>query len=206
MSTAPRTSFVPDTAMPDVWDAILATARWYPSPHNSQPIRVRVVAADRAEIYYDLDRGLPAEPYGIPFGSVCAGIFLELLAIAAHALGFTVDERVNSADMDYTADDRMHSVAVVTLAPAPQPVADLDPALTVARRTSRLPCSSRQVDQAVFDELAREAARWGHRVGTTGARGIVDAIARFEPAHTVRRHRQRRGPPRVAHVVALLAS
>jgi hypothetical protein len=165
--------------MTGAWNDILHTVRWYPSPHNSQPLRVRVVDAQRAEIYYDLDRGLPAEPYGIPFGSVCAGIFLELVKIAAHGLGLAVDERVSAADMDFTADDRMHPVAVVTLAPSAGPVDDLDPALITARQTSRLPYSSRRVDRAVIDELARESDRWGHRLGVTAEPGIVRTIARL---------------------------
>jgi hypothetical protein len=49
----------------------------YPSPHNSQPIKVRVLDEFRAEFFYDLDLGLPAEKFGIPFGHVCAGVFLE---------------------------------------------------------------------------------------------------------------------------------
>lgn len=165
--------------MTGIWNDILQTIRWYPSPHNSQPMRVRIIDAHRAGIYYDLDRGLPAEPYGIPFGSVCAGIFLELFAIAAHGLGFEVVECVSGADMDFTADDRMHLVAVVTLVPSRHPVDDLDPALITARRTSRLPYSSAPVDQGALDTLTQEAGRWGHRLMTTDEPDIGDAIARL---------------------------
>lgn len=165
--------------MTAVWDELLRTVRRYPSPHNSQPMRVRVVGAHRADVCYDLDRGLPAEPYGIPFGSVCAGIFLELLAIAAHALGFEVVEQVNPAGMDVTSDDRLHPVAVVTLVPGGGRVEDLDPALIAARATSRLPYAPRPVAAEALTDLAREAARFGHRAAVTADHDIVRGVARL---------------------------
>ena len=45
-----------------------------------------------ADLFYDLDRGLPAESYGIPFGHVCAGVFLESLTVVAAARGLRVVE------------------------------------------------------------------------------------------------------------------
>jgi len=62
----------------DDLDRILDLARWYPSPHNSQPMVVGR-RRDGLDLYYDLDRGLPAEPYGVPFSFVCAGTFIETL-------------------------------------------------------------------------------------------------------------------------------
>jgi hypothetical protein len=106
----------PRADMVAVWRQIVRTVRWYPSPHNSQPLRIRVVDELRAEIFYDMDRGLPAEPYGIPFGSVCAGIFLELFAITAHEMGFEVDEDICLGDMDFTAAGRHGRVAPGTAA------------------------------------------------------------------------------------------
>ena len=43
------------------WPAIVELARHYPSPHNSQPIVLVPVDETTATIWYDLDRGLPAE-------------------------------------------------------------------------------------------------------------------------------------------------
>lgn len=162
-----------------IWHDILQTVRWYPSPHNSQPIRVRITNPYRAELSYDLDRGLPAEPYGVPFGFVCAGIFVELVAIAAHGLGFHVDERLRDDDMDFAAAHRLHPLGVLTLTPARRPVVDLDPALISERRTSRLPYQPRVVDPSVLDRLEVEARRWGHRLTTTADQGLVDAVIRI---------------------------
>jgi phenylacetate-CoA ligase len=88
-----------------------------------------------------MDRGLPAEPYGIPFGSVCAGIFLELFAITAHGLGFEVDEDICLGDMDFAAADRLHRVGTVALRRAPRPIDGYRPQrVDVARR--RVPIKS----------------------------------------------------------------
>jgi hypothetical protein len=79
--------------LPGPWSPILDDARHYPSPHNSQPIMVRVTGESTAEVFYDLDRGLPAENFGIPFGHVCAGVFLESLATAAAGHGWAAPSR-----------------------------------------------------------------------------------------------------------------
>ena len=49
------------TGLPGPWPVLLDEVRRYPSPHNSQPITVRVLDERRAQVFYDLDRGLPAE-------------------------------------------------------------------------------------------------------------------------------------------------
>src|SRR5215218_6963933 len=97
----------PAAATTSAWDEILRYARRYASPHNSQPIKLRVAGA-RAALFYDLDLGLPAESYGIPFGSVCAGVFIETVSIAAHALGYRVAEALDYTPMDFGRGDRLH--------------------------------------------------------------------------------------------------
>src|SRR6187431_2186741 len=59
-------------------------------------MRVRVESDDSASVFYDLDRGLPAESFGIPFGHVCAGVFLESLAVVAASAGYTVRDELRS--------------------------------------------------------------------------------------------------------------
>jgi hypothetical protein len=165
--------------MASVWTGILREVHRYPSPHNSQPIRVRIVDEHRADLYYDVDRGLPAEPYGIPFGHVCAGIFVELLSIAAHAQGFEVVEDLRFDAMDFDDDDRLHALGRVTLVAHGQPVPDLDVTLLARRRTSRLPYDARTVPGNVLAELDAEARHWGHRLASTTGRATVDRIVRI---------------------------
>lgn len=156
-------------------DRILDLARWYPSPHNSQPIVVGR-RGDALDLYYDLDRGLPAEPYGVPFGFVCAGTFAETLTIAAHALGYEVVASLRAEDMDFSGDDRLHALGSLTLTRQDGPVADLDAELILRRRTSRLPYDDVPVVPGALQAVAEEAARWGHRLRVTDDPAAVRAI------------------------------
>lgn len=166
-------------AMASVWTGILRAVHRYPSPHNSQPIRVRINDEHRAELYYDLARGLPAEPYGIPFGHVCAGVVVELLVIAAHAQGFEVVEDLRVDDMDFAAGDRLHPLGRVTLVPCSQPPADIDIALIARRRTSRTAYDARTVPADVLSRIDGEARRWSHRLASTTDSATVRRIVRI---------------------------
>lgn len=161
------------------WDAILERARLYPSPHNSQPIRVRVLSESRAEVFYDLDRGLPAENFGIPFGHVCAGVFLESLDVAAAAAGFAVTERLHLADMDFDAKDRMHPLATVTLtAAAPDAATRARVEAFDMRRTNRRPYDSRPVPEPELEGVVALARVAGQSFGWSTDRDVVDDIIR----------------------------
>jgi len=161
--------------MATTWDRILMYARRYPSPHNSQPIRLRI-DGPRAELFYDLDRGLPAESYGAPFGSVCCGVFVEAVSIAAHGLGCEVFEELDFTPMDFDGRERLHSLGVLTLQPSATPIEDLDPELMLTRRTSRLRYEPRPAPAAVTEEAQRMAAAHGHVLGTSSERRLVDEI------------------------------
>lgn len=101
----------------NTWHDIIEEARWYPSPHNSQPIKIKILSDRAAEVFYDLDLGLPAENYGIPFGHVCVGVFLEALSVVAEAKGFSVSEAIDYSPLDFDSQTRLHSLGRVTLLP-----------------------------------------------------------------------------------------
>lgn len=167
------------TAVPSPWGEILDAARAYPSPHNSQPIRVRVLDGATAEVFYDLDRGLPAESFGIPFGHVCAGVFLESLAVVAAASGFTVTESLALAEMDFDGADRLHPIATVTLEPREVGAEDRERrAAYDARRTNRRPYNNAAVpsaDLAAIEEISRAA---GHSFAASSDPELVADVIR----------------------------
>ncbi len=154
------------------WRRVLEYTQRYPSPHNSQPMKVRV-DGDTLHLFYDKRRGLPAEPYGIPFGSVCVGVFVESVCIAAHALGFRVAERLDFSPMDFDDPEPLHRAGSLTLLPSVDPPEDLDPQLLLVRRTSRLPYDARTVPADVLAEAVDEAARHGHVLRVTGDERLV---------------------------------
>jgi hypothetical protein len=159
------------------WIDLVERARRYPSPHNSQPIKLRIVGDHEAQIFYDLDLGLPAENYGIPFGHVCAGVFLESLCTVAAASGYSVIESLQHGDMDFDSAERLHPLGAVRL--EPHTVGDEDLARLAAydaRQTSRRPYEERMVPDAVVTAVADVAQASGQRFRVSSERGMVDKI------------------------------
>lgn len=165
--------------MTDVWHRIATVAHRYPSPHNSQPMRLRPVDATTAELYYDLARGLPAEPGGASFGFVCAGVLIELVAIVAHDLGLTLQTSLRGEDLRFDGPDRLQHIGTVRLHRSEPTPVDLDPALIALRRTSRVPYAHRRLPAPLIDELAAEAAAAGHRWSDTCEPAHIRAIMRI---------------------------
>ena len=167
----------------DAWGAIIEDASRYPSPHNSQPIKISPLSRTRAAVYYDLDLGLPAESFGIPFGHVCAGVFLESLRVCAQARGYRLHEDLRHSDMDFDAPDRLHFIGEVTLVPQPADAGDL--ALYeafLARQTSRRPYDNTLVDPAAVAEAEATARHHGHEFRSTSDPSLVRRLVHVNQA------------------------
>ncbi|GAA4804782.1 hypothetical protein GCM10023200_47680 [Actinomycetospora chlora] len=165
--------------LPGPWRTLLDEARRYPSPHNSQPITVRVHDDRRADLFYDLDRGLPAENFGIPFAHVCVGVYLESLATVAAAHGWAVHEDLRLTEMDFDSPRRQHLLGHLELAPVPVTTEAREQSEAFhRRRTSRRPYDRRPVDPRDTAEVAAIAAAMGQEFGRTGERGLVDDLIR----------------------------
>lgn len=165
------------------WLSIVEDARNYPSPHNSQPIKLRPVDETTAELYYDLDLGLPAESFGIPFGHVCAGVFLESLRTVAEGLGYGVEESLDHGDMDFGGTDRLHHLGTLRL--VPRPVSDAARArlaLFRSRQTSRRPYDARLVPDDVVAAATDVAGTAGHVFRTTADRAVVRRLVHINQA------------------------
>lgn len=161
------------------WCELLEHARRYPSPHNSQPIKVRVTGEHTADFFYDLNLGLPAENYGVPFGHVCAGVFLESLATVAAANGFRVVERLEHHDMDFESADRLHLLGSLQLEASD--TRDEDRARLAAygvRQTSRRPYDAKPVPDAVVTAVAAVAQASGQVFVTSTVPETVAQIIR----------------------------
>jgi hypothetical protein len=165
------------------WPRIVEDARSYPSPHNSQPIKLRPVDSRTAEIYYDLDLGLPAESFGIPFGHVCAGVFLESLRTVAEGLGYGVEERLDHGELDFGGVDRLHHLGTVTLAPR-SVSAEARERLELfrTRRTSRRPYDARLVPDDVVAAATEVARAGGHTFRTSADRRTVRRLVHINQA------------------------
>jgi hypothetical protein len=149
------------------WHQIAPFAQRCPSPHNTQPFRLRITGEHSADLLFLPRRGLPtADPLG-RFTWLTAGIFAEIVAIAAHALGYALEEHWDHRPMYKDGDTETPQVlARLTLSDAQKRVPDLDPQLILDRHTSRLPYDGRPVPAEVIAELKTEAERTGHRFET----------------------------------------
>lgn len=70
---------------------LLQLANNYPSPHNGQPIRVKVIDDGHLELYFDRSRGLQATDISFLFSYVSMGVFSEHLIFSGKALGHQVN-------------------------------------------------------------------------------------------------------------------
>lgn len=170
--------------LPTSWASIIEQVRLYPSPHNSQPIKLQVHDQFRATVFYDMDLGLPAENFGIPFAHVCAGVFLESLRTVAQAQGYDVQEDIDEAELDFAASRRLHPVAQVrlqpaTLSPSQQEQAEARVQAFLRRRTSRRPYRKQLVPEHVVNQARELAHRHGHSFATTTDPACLKRLVRL---------------------------
>lgn len=167
-----------------LWLEIVEDVRWYPSPHNSQPMKLRPISETSARVYYDLDLGLPAESFGIPFGHVCAGVFLESLSVVAAARGYRTIEALDHSEMDFDAVDRLHLIATVRLEPTgadgeTRSAAQRRLAAFRSRQTSRRPYDSRIVGDEILSAASSIAAEQGFDFRSTVDARMVSSLVQI---------------------------
>lgn len=57
-----------------LWEDIIEFARWAPTPHNTQPVRLKPLNGTEAELYYDNSRALPEGDPPARFAHAAIGI------------------------------------------------------------------------------------------------------------------------------------
>jgi nitroreductase len=148
----------------ETWHKIAEYARWAPSPHNTQPSRLKVIDDTHAQVLFVPSRGLYiADPSG-RFTEAAFGIFVEICKIAAASLGYRLEYKYRLEDLYKNGDhETPQAIADLTLIPDAG-VHDMPAELILKRHTSRLPYNNRKVPEATVKELQAEAERWGHRM------------------------------------------
>jgi nitroreductase len=145
------------------WEEIATLARLAPTPHNTQPFRIRPLSARVAQIVALRERMLPVEDTDNLYVLSSFGIFAETLERAARHFGVHLSV---TPDADVAPAAIGPGVGPVVLGRAevlghclPQ---DERTALE-SRRTSRLPYEDRLVAPHILGELGRIAVAYGHR-------------------------------------------
>jgi hypothetical protein len=150
------------------WERISELARLAPTPHNTQPFRLRPISEREAELVLLPSRLLPEEDRENRYLYAAIGIFGEALVLAARANGQTATITPAPFPGVLTLDAPETVVARVTLDPAEKTSDDAKDeaarALLKSRRTSRLPYHPRPVDEKVQARLIALTESFGHRL------------------------------------------
>src|SRR5262245_23568361 len=161
------------------WLEIARHAHRAPSPHNTQPYRLKIVSERDAEVVFLPRRGLyVADPLG-RFTWLTAGVFIEICSIAAHSLGCELEITYDLSPMYANGDvERPQTIARLRLLPHSRPIDDLPAELILKRQTSRLPYDGSMCPPQVIAHLKAEARRHNHefetRVDAEAIRWVIE--------------------------------
>jgi hypothetical protein len=161
------------------WVAIAELARRAPTPHNTQPFRIRPQNAASAELVLLCERLLPREDHGNLYMASSAGIFMAAVERAGAQLGLHVEcravEHLDPAPLERTAQRILigHAEVTGTFVPVPQPE------LVELRRTSRLPYADRLVDADVLARFGDVVSPFGQRLSIVSDRAVVERVLRL---------------------------
>jgi hypothetical protein len=145
------------------WRELAELARLAPTPHNTQPFRIRPLNARVAQIVILRERMLPVEDAGNLYVLSSFGIFAETLECAGRHFGLEVTVTAYP-DVEPSAIERGSGPVVLGLVQVGGRCTPEDQrTILEARRTSRLPYEDRLVDPRALDEFAGIAASHGHR-------------------------------------------
>jgi len=146
-----------------VWYKIAQYARYSPSPHNTQPSRLKIISDNHAQVIFIPSRGLyVADPSG-RFTYAAFGAFIEISKIAAASLGFNLSYKYQLQPL-YPGGDHKTPQVIADLFLEKKDVKDIDASLILKRHTSRLPYNNLVVDSKIINELQIEAEKWGHNL------------------------------------------
>jgi len=173
---------VPTAARPATsigpWHELAGLARLAPTPHNTQPFRIRPLNARVAQIVILRERMLPVEDTGNLYVLSSFGIFAETLECAGRHCGLEV-KVTPYPDVEPSAIEPGTGPVVLGLVEVTGRCAPEDQrTLLEARRTSRLPYEDRLVDPRALDEFASIAASHGQRFEAFSDPSVVREVLR----------------------------
>jgi nitroreductase len=160
------------------WEEIASLARLAPTPHNTQPFRIRP-RGDEADLVLLADRLLSREDHGNLYVASSFGIFAATLERAARHFGYQVTVQPVANVDPQTLHQRGPQVVIgharLTGRCAPTP----EEALLDARRTSRLPYHDRLIDPVALRDLDNAVTAGGHRFIHHDDPGVVRPLLRL---------------------------
>lgn len=142
--------------MNSVWEPILQVALRTPSPHNTQPWRVRIISDRRATLFMDVARTLPDEDTTGHFLLCAMGMFLESLRIVSANAGHTLQHTL----IDQRGPGPLIRFAELAL-DGPSNASAWPDHLFQIRKTSRLPSNGARIPPTLTAWLKGLPPRYG---------------------------------------------
>ena len=145
------------------WSRIADLARHAPTPHNTQPFRIRPRDANSADVIVMRERLLPREDHGNRYMASALGILAVTMRLAARQLGLELDVSpdltIDPATLHTSGERVVIGTATITGTCAALPNSDL----LATRRTSRVPYDDRVVGPSVVNAFDAVVTDGGHR-------------------------------------------
>jgi len=160
------------------WQQLAELARLAPTPHNTQPFRIRPLSARVAQIVILRERMLPVEDTDNLYVLSSFGIFAETLACAGRHLGLTLATTLAEAIEPAAIGPGTGPVVLGCVEIEGRCAAEEHRTVLEARRTSRLPYEDRRVDSRALDEFTCIAASHGHRFESFTDPAVVQDVLR----------------------------
>ncbi len=161
---------------PEAWELVSELARFAPTPHNTQPFRLRPLDARTAEVVILRERMLPVEDTGNLYVLASFGIFAETIERAGRHFGLDVVVTPDTGVLPGAIEPGSGPVVLGRAEIRERCAATDERTVLEARRTSRLPYDGRLVAPRVLTELAGIAAASRHRFESTDAPEVVSEV------------------------------
>jgi hypothetical protein len=167
------------------WEDIARLARLAPTPHNTQPFRIRPRSPSLADLVLVAERLLPEEDHGNLYVLSSFGIFVAVLERAGRQFGRRI-EVTPVASLDPGVLSKASGAIVLGEARLTAEIA-AEPCdvLLDARRTSRLRYHDRDIAPAALAELVDVARRGGHRLLVQSDPAVVRPLLSLNAAAIV---------------------
>jgi hypothetical protein len=152
------------------WESILETAIYTPSPHNTQPWRLRIESDRRATLYLERGRMLPDEDASGQFLRCAMGMFLEAMTIIAANSGWRLTNQLS-----HPTGDRFIRFAELELDAAP-PTSRFSSDLFRCRFTSRLGSNGTPIAPPIAAQLKAFEPQHGQQYHQIDEPGLIESI------------------------------
>ncbi len=144
------------------WGKVAELARLAPTPHNTQPFRIRPLNASVAQLLILRERMLPVEDTDDLYVLSSFGIFAETLERAGRHFGLVIRVTPDAGVVPGAIEPGTGPVVLGCAEVMGRCAPEEQRTLLEARRTSRLPYEDRLVEPQALAAFARIAAESGH--------------------------------------------